>query len=88
MKFFPLQIIFAAPRGCESIIISPAPRATRINAVTILCRICSPESTRCCVRALCSTGILRVGPAGVSPAKQFCTRQMPGGPTGKMPVLR
>src|SRR6266496_6256716 len=37
MKFSCLQIIFAALRGCESIIISPAPRATRINTVTILC---------------------------------------------------
>ena len=82
MKFFPSQIIFAAPPGCESIIISPAPRATRINAVTILCRICSPESTSCCVRALCSTRTLRVGPAGVSPVdSQFW-------PPGKMPVLR
>ncbi len=82
MKFFPSQIIFAAPPGCESIIISPAPCATRINAVTILCRTCSPESTRCCVRALYSTRILRVGPAGVWPVdSQFW-------PPHKMPVLR
>jgi hypothetical protein len=53
MKLFPSRIISAVPHGCESIIISPAPRATPINAVITLCRICSPENTNCCARALC-----------------------------------
>src|SRR5258705_10770827 len=33
-----------------------------IKPVTILCRICSPENTSCCVRVLCSTRTLRAGP--------------------------
>jgi hypothetical protein len=53
MKFFPLRIISADRRACESIIISPAPRATRIDAVTISCSICSPESTSCCAKEWC-----------------------------------
>jgi hypothetical protein len=27
----------------------------RLNAVSISCRICSPESTSCCARALCNS---------------------------------
>ena len=41
----------------------PALRAMPTNAVTISCRLCSPENTSCCVRAWCNTRILRVGPA-------------------------
>src|SRR5439155_20203212 len=40
------------------------------NAATISSRICSPENTKSFAKASCSTGILPVGPAGVSPAYQ------------------
>src|SRR3984893_5096913 len=53
-KFSRSQIISAAQRGRESIIISPERRAMSTNAATLLCRICSPENTNSSAKASCN----------------------------------